>query len=130
MSKQYGKNVRWVGWGAFDVGGARHARTENEKIGVGKDIRVIGDDVSAWKERKGHRLTAAMITGVYGKGIETLVIGTGAVGAIDWSESVIESIKEHGIRNVIVQPTPAACETFNALSQEGIKVALLAHATC
>ena len=40
------------------------------KIGVGKDIRLIGSEASKWKERKGHLLTSEMITGVFGKNIQ------------------------------------------------------------
>jgi hypothetical protein len=114
----------------FEVRGEVHARTESGKIGVGKDIRVIADEVTAWKERKGHRLTPAMITGVFGKGLQTLVIGIGASGAIDCSAELIEFIRERGIGSVIVQRTPEACETYNRLYEQGIRVALLAHATC
>lgn len=122
--------VRWVEWGTFEVRGEIHSKTESGKVGAGKDIRVIADEVTAWKERKGHELTPKMITGVFDKRIEALVIGIGASGAIDCPKRVIDSIRKRGIERVIVERTPEACETYNALRRDGIRVALLAHGTC
>ena len=61
-------------WGQYTIGGAVHGKGG---YGVGKDIRLIGTEVSGWAERNGHKLTAEMITGVYGQGIEVLFIGCG-----------------------------------------------------
>ncbi len=130
MSKKKHVPVRWVGWGTFEAGGEIHAKTEDGKIGAGKDIRVIGGKVTPWKERKGHHLRPDMITGVFDKDVDTLVIGNGADGAIDCSDGIIESVKERGIGTVIIQRTPEACETYNALCRKGVRAALLAHATC
>lgn len=122
--------VRWVEWGVFDVGGRRHGKTEEGKIGVGKDIRVIGLEVTEWKERKGHTLKPSMITGVYDRDIHTLVIGAGVQGAIDCSDDVISKIKDHGVAEVLVLRTPEACRAYCELLRKGTRAALLAHATC
>jgi hypothetical protein len=122
--------VEWVSWGTFRVCGKEHAKTEKGKVGVGKDIRVIGRDVTEWKERKGHSLTSSMITGVYDAGIEVLVIGIGVDGAIECPEEVKRSIRERGIARVELRRTPEACQLYNALLRAGKRVALLAHGTC
>jgi len=113
-------------WGTFVIDGQEHSMT----VGVGKDIRLIGEDVSAWRERKGHKLKRSMITGVYEQGVDVLVIGIGVHGAIACPEKVREAIRDHGISELILQPTPQACATYNELFHQGKKVALLAHGTC
>jgi hypothetical protein len=122
--------VEWVDWGSFCVNGEEHSKTDLGRVGAGKDIRVIGEAVSAWKERKGHLLTPEMITGVYGRGIEVLVIGIGAHGMLECPEDVQASIRAQGIGELILAPTPLACERYNALVRAGRRVALLAHGTC
>ena len=123
-------SVRWIEWGTFDVCGKRHGKTEKGKVGVGKDIRVIGLEVTEWKERKGHTLAPSMITGVYNKGTQTLVIGVGVEGAIDYSEETVRTIKRNGIAEVLLQRTPEACRTYSAALRRSKPAALLAHGTC
>lgn len=113
-------------WGTFVIGGEEHSRS----TGVGKDIRVIGRDVTPWRDRQGHKLKKSMITGVYDRDIDTLIIGIGVQGAIACPEKVKRAVHEHGISEVILQPTPQACATYNELFRAGNKVALLAHGTC
>jgi hypothetical protein len=60
------------------INGNEHSTTR----GVGKDLRLVGEDVSAWRERKGHKLKRSMITGVYDREVDVLVIGIGVHGAI------------------------------------------------
>jgi hypothetical protein len=122
--------VEWVAWGTFRVNGEEHGKTELGKVGVGKDIRVVGGKVSAWNERKGHLLTPEMITGVHGQRIEVLVIGIGAHGMIDCPAEVEAAIHAEGIGELILAPTPEACERYNALVAAGRRAALLAHGTC
>ena len=49
-------------WGSFTINGKEHSLTTNHESGAGKDIRLVGDHVSKWKERKGHILNKNMIT--------------------------------------------------------------------
>jgi hypothetical protein len=130
MAKEPRDSVRWIEWGTFDVCGKQHGKSDKGKAGVGKDIRVLGLEVTEWKERKGHTLTPSMITGVYDKGIQTLVIGIGVEGAIDCSEDVVRAIKENGIAEVVLQRTPEACRTYSEALRLGKPAALLAHGTC
>ncbi|MHB0857670.1 MAG: Mth938-like domain-containing protein [Anaerolineae bacterium] len=71
-----------------------------------------------------------MITGVYDQGIEVLIIGLGVNQALECPQKVQDAILERGIQRVVLEPTPQACRTYNALYHDGIKVALLAHGTC
>jgi hypothetical protein len=115
--------------GKYIIQGKEHSQ-EGEKKGAGKDIRIIGTEVSEWKERTGHILRPEMITGVFGIGIEALVIGTGFDGAIEVKKETIEEIRDYGIRDIIIEKTPDACKKYNELYVKGVKVAMLAHGTC
>jgi len=117
-------------WGLFVIGGVTHSYEGGERVGAGTDIRVIGQEVTRWKERKGHRLKKSMITGVYEQEIEVLVIGNGVSGAVEVPDKVQRAIEEHGIGKVVVARTPEACRLYNRLYRKGKRVALLAHGTC
>ena len=61
--------IELFSWGRFVITGKEHSKVSGQKSGVGKDIRLIGTEVSKWKEREGHILNKSMITGVFDKGI-------------------------------------------------------------
>ncbi len=113
-------------WGKFIICGKEHSST----VGAGKDIRLIGKEVTKWEERKGHCITASMITGIIDKNIDVLIVGIGVEGNIKFPEEVKNTIIEHGIKEVIVDKTLNACKIYNKLFNEGRNVALLAHGTC
>jgi len=117
-------------WGKFVVLGKEHSESEDGRVGAGKDIRILGDVVTKWKERKGHELTLEMITGIFDHGIDILVIGLGWYGALTCPEAVEQAILHHGITQLILLKTPEACQEYNRLVSEGKKAALLAHGTC
>jgi hypothetical protein len=117
-------------WGSFVIRGSQHTKNSAGKIGAGKDVRVLGEEVTAWKERKGHSLTPAMIVGVFGREVETLIIGAGVYGALECPAEVRDAVRDNGIAELIVAKTPDACRTYNALFRKGRRVALLAHGTC
>lgn len=117
-------------WGAFIIDGQEHSETGDEMKGVGKDIRVIGNKVSEWKERKGHKLKFEMITGVFDPPVDVLIIGTGHYQAIHCQEKVVSKIIAKGIEKVILLPTPEACQEYNRRYAAHEKAALLAHGTC
>lgn len=114
-------------WGRFTVSGKLHTDTGQ---GVGKDIRIIGTEVTEWAERHGHNLKPEMVTGVHNLGIEILIIGNGVNQALACSDTVRRSVAEKGIPRLIVLATPEACRMYNRLHRQGHKVALLAHGTC
>jgi hypothetical protein len=124
--------IEHFAWATFVIDGQTHAwdDAQERQIGAGKDIRLIGCTVTAWEERHGHTLTPEMITGVYGQGAETLIIGIGVHGLIQVNTEVQQAIRQEGIAEIILERTPAACATYNRLYRAGRKVALLAHGTC
>lgn len=116
--------------GTFVIRGDEHSRTAKGRVGAGKDIRLIGKKVTRWKERKGHRLKKSMITGVYDKDIDVLIIGTGVEDSVEVPDKVRGAVEKHGIPELVIEPTPQACRTYNKLYRKGIRVALLVHGTC
>jgi hypothetical protein len=116
-------------WGKFVVRGEEHS--ENGRVvGAGKDIRIVGDKVTPWEEREGHKLTRKMITGIYDEGVDVLVIGVGAEKRLECPKRVRKDIRKHGIKRVVLAATPKACKKYNELVNSGKRVALLAHGTC
>jgi hypothetical protein len=123
--------IEYYSFGKFIIDGKEHSEKKDGIHGKGKDIRLIDQDVTEWKEREGHKLTAKMITGVFSEHIEILIIGTGAEKALKCPKKVIKKIKRHNsISQVIIKRTPKACKAYNRLFLKGKKVALLAHGTC
>ena len=122
--------IEHFSWAKFIICGQEHSRSDDGEVGVGKDIRLIGWDVTEWKERKGHELRPSMITGVYGHGIEVLIIGSGVEGLVECPGEVKRTVKENGIPELVVVRTPEACRLYNELFRQGRRVALLAHGTC
>jgi len=114
-------------WGQFVIDGEVHS-TDGE--GVGKDICILAGKVTAWEERHGHRLDPGMVDCVLGSSIDVLVIGNGVYGRIHVRDKTMKKIKADGVKNIIIEKTPKACETYNKLYRQGKRVALLAHGTC
>lgn len=122
--------IEHFSWGEFIILGKKHASSATEKFGAGKDICMQGDQVTPWKERKGHELSFNMVSGVIHENLDILVIGIGVYGAVKCKKDVIKKIKKSGVDQVFVLPTPEACKKFNELYRSGKRVALLAHGTC
>ena len=122
--------IEHFSWGKYIISGKEHATTKKGVTGSGKDIRLIGNEVSRWNERVGHELTSSMITGVYGKDIDILIVGIGVKGDITYSGELPGTISKKGISRVMFERTRDACETYNRLYHEGKRVALLSHGTC
>ncbi len=122
--------IEQFAWGCFVIRGEQHGDGSDGRMGKGKDIRIVGDKVTRWKEREGHRLKRSMITKVYGDDVEVLIIGAGVEGGIEVPEKVRKDVAKHGIPELIVERTPEACRVFNERYREGKRVALLAHGTC
>ena len=130
-SKTTSATIEAVSWGRFKIRSTEHGKsTAGQTLGVGKDICLIGEAVSRWKERKWRLLNEKMVECVLNRGIEILVIGNGALGAIEVPEKVKNYLRQNGIKEIIVEKTPRACATYNRLFKEGVRVALLAHGTC
>lgn len=122
--------IEHFSWARFVVCGQEHSASDAGAVGAGKDICLIGYQVSPWHERRGHCLTPAMVSRVYGQGIEVLVIGSGVSGLLQCPADVQHAIRAQGIAELVIERTPDACRAYNALYRQGRRVALLAHGTC
>ncbi len=91
---------------------------------------MVGNVVSAWEERKGHRVKRLMVRRALDAEVEILVIGNGANGALKVQEKNRQAIADSGIERLIIKKTPEACADYNQLMREGKHAALLAHGTC
>jgi len=117
-------------WARFLISGEEHGWINSSIKGAGKDIRIIGTDVTEWKERSSHILTIEMITSVFDIGIETLIIGNGIYGTVNCSSKVKNYIQKRGIKKVLVLNIPQACKIYNELFHNKVKVAMLTHGIC
>jgi hypothetical protein len=117
--------IEHFSWATFVINGEEHSPSS----GVGKDIRLIGGDVTTWRERSGHRLKKSMITGIYDRDVDVLVLGLGVHGRLKCPKKVKKAVEQHRL-TLIAEPTPDACRTYNELYRAGKKIALLAHGTC
>lgn len=122
--------IEHFSWAKFIVTGTEHSKSFDGKVGKGKDIRLLGNKVTRWKERAGHLLTKEMITGVFDENVEVLIIGSGVEGRIECPEKVKDYIHSRGITDLEIIKTPSACMLYNRLFRQGIRVAMLAHGTC
>ena len=118
--------IEHFSWAKFIIEGKEHSRD----MGEGKDIMVFGTEVSPWKDMGGHRLTPGSVEVLCGRDVEVLVIGNGVYGMVKVSDEVRKAIRDIGIRELIVEKTARACDTYNRLYNEERKAALLAHGTC
>ena len=121
--------VEFFQWGKYTIVGEEHTKTPEGLIGAGKDVRLIGHEATSWAERKGHKLTPEMITDVYDRDIEVLVIGNGVNSAVEVPDEVREAVESHGLE-LIIERSQDACLTYNEMMRDGRKAALLVHGTC
>jgi len=112
-------------WATFTIDGKIHS---SEK-GVGKDIFLSPEGVSAWHERKGHKLKAGMVRRALALKPEVLIIGNGVEGALEIGKKARKEIEDAGVKLIVLR-TPEACREYNRLYRHGKRVILLAHGTC
>ena len=112
-------------WATFTVNGQVHS----PEAGVGKDIFLSPEGVSAWHERKGHKLKRSMVKRALGLKPEVLIIGNGVEGALEIGKKARKEIEDAGVKLVVLR-TPEACRVYNQLYRLGKHVILLAHGTC
>ncbi|HOT28407.1 MAG TPA: MTH938/NDUFAF3 family protein [Candidatus Ozemobacteraceae bacterium] len=112
--------IEEVRWGCFRISGKEFQ----------KDIRCVVHEPSLWTDRRGHVLDEEMITGVWEKDIEVLVIGLGIDGALQCPLDLQDRLRKRGIREIVAKPTVEACRIFNSYIKSGRRAALLAHGTC
>ena len=112
-------------WATFTIDGQIHSPEK----GVGKDIFLSPEGVSAWHERKGHKLKASMVRRALALKPEVLIIGNGVEGALEIGKKARKEIEDAGVKLVVLR-TPDACREYNRLYRQGKRVILLAHGTC
>lgn len=132
MSQTSQLPIQFNEWGKYIVNGQEHSDFLQSKIGAGKNIRIIGTDVTEWVIPKGHdrKLSIDFITGVFGIGIDVLIVGTGHKGMLEYQKRLPGQIKAKGIAEALFLQTTEACAEYNRRFQNGERVALLAHGTC
>lgn len=119
--------IEYFEWGRFVINGETHSMNGE---GVGKDICILESVVTSWRERKGHQLKPEMVACVFDRDVSILVIGNGVNGAIKVKKKTRKAIMDAGIRELIIENTPKACEIYNQLIRNGRRAAFLAHGTC
>ena len=112
-------------WATFTIDGKIHS---SEK-GVSKDIFLSPEGVSAWHERKGHKLKAGMVRRALALKPEVLIIGNGVEGALEIGKKARKEIEDAGVKLIVLR-TPEACREYDRLYHQGKRVILLAHGTC
>lgn len=112
-------------WATFTIDGQIHSPEK----GVGKDIFLSPEGVSAWHERKGHKLKAGMVRRALALKPEVLIIGNGVEGALEIGKKARKEIEDAGVKLIVLR-TPEACREYNRLYHQGKRVILLAHGTC
>lgn len=112
-------------WAAFTINGKVHS----PEAGVGKDIFLTPEGVSAWHEREGHKLKVDMVKRALALKPEVLIIGNGVEGALEIGKKAKQTIEEAGVKLIVLR-TPEACREYNRLYRQGKRVILLAHGTC
>ena len=103
----------------------------NNKIYESDVIIFPNHVIDNWWRKEGHRLDIDDLNEIIERGVDILIIGTGANGLMDVPEEVVESLRSRGIE-VIVEKTGTACERYNEISEKevGKKVVAALHLTC
>ncbi|HKL38764.1 MAG TPA: MTH938/NDUFAF3 family protein [Bacteroidales bacterium] len=130
LFKDPGGPIEEFSWGKYVIRGEVHEKNNGKKQGKGKDIYLVDGKAKIWKEREGHTLEPRMVSRVFDKDINTLIIGLGVYGRINCTEETKKEIRKNGIDELILLKTPEACKIYNEYYHQGKKVALLAHGTC
>ncbi len=96
-----------------------------------KDVIVLHDGsvISPWWRRSGHALTGEDIREILAAPPDVLVIGTGHVGMMTPDPALLVALEARGME-VVVLPTGAAANEYNALAGKRRKVAGCFHLTC
>ena len=95
-----------------------------------RDLILLPDRVlENWWRSSGHDLQPDDLGAVTGGGIDVLIIGTGAHGAMRVGARVREWMDRSGIPWE-AHPTEEACRRYNRLREEGKRAAAALHLTC
>ncbi len=94
-----------------------------------KDVIIFPHRVfGPWWRKEGHVLDPDDLVEIFKAEPRTLVVGQGAYGRMAIPPETERAIDDAGI-NLIAEATAEACQTYNALREQGAIVAAL-HLTC
>lgn len=93
------------------------------------NVVLLGKTVQKARHLPSHELKIDDFIPLIDYKPEYLIIGTGAYGAVKVPQEIVDFIGKKGIK-LIIQKTGEACQTYNALLEEGKKVAVFLHNTC
>jgi hypothetical protein len=94
------------------------------------DLIILPDGVAPdWWRREGHSLAPEDLPAATAAAVATLVVGTGAYGAMAVPAATVAFLAERDIA-LEAKPTAAAVERYNALAAAGERVAAALHLTC
>ena len=94
------------------------------------DLIVFEDEVQApWVRRQGHSLKAEDLHWLLDRKPDSIIVGTGAYGALTVPQKLIDELSEQGVELVALQ-TGAAVEVYNEGVGKGERVAACLHLTC
>lgn len=93
------------------------------------DLIVLPHRVlTGWWRQQGHSLSLDDLDPVFQARPEVLIVGQGTFGRLAVPEGTREAVEARGIE-LIAQPTPRACQTYNEMRGER-QVAAALHLTC
>ena len=114
------RKIEHYSFGSIDIEGKRYE----------KDLIIYPDRIqSGWWRKEGHRLQLEDIPAVLADPPEVLVVGQGEPGKMRVDTRVAQKLDELNVR-LVAAPTGAACNRFNKLSQQGMRVVAALHLTC
>ena len=93
------------------------------------NVALIGEEVKIHRHLDDHELNLDDFTELINAKPTHLIIGTGAYGVVKPPREIIDFIENQNIV-VIVEKTGKACQTYNSLLKQRIRVAALLHNTC
>jgi len=93
------------------------------------DVIIYPDRVESWWREEGHRVSLNDLKGALQERPSVLIIGTGASELLKVPADLQRDIESKGIR-LLVEPTEAACHTYNRLFSEDRGVIAALHLTC
>ena len=93
------------------------------------NVILIDEKTKTARHLPDHELSLNDIAELVEAKPDYIILGTGASGVMPVSEDIKKFIEEKGIK-LIIQKTGEACQTYNSLLQEKVKVAAFLHNTC
>jgi hypothetical protein len=96
-----------------------------------KDLIILPDGsiIHPWWRKAGHTVSLPDIQEIIATSPDILVIGTGSPGMMQPEQNLCSELESRGIETRVM-PTKEAAQEYNALHEQGRKVAACFHLTC